>query len=81
MPRCLHISDSGFQCIDESLPEDDFCGNHTNVIEFERLEDARWRKAFRRFVAFLLLVAFLIPLIYTLRHLYLSRLATPLEAR
>ena len=24
MPRCLHIYDSGFQCIDETVPEGDF---------------------------------------------------------
>ena len=72
MPRCLHIFDSGFQCISETVDPTDFCEAHQKVIAFEseRLEDSGWRKAFLRFVALLLLLMFLIPLFYTLRDLY-----------
>ena len=47
---------------------------HQKVVAFEaeRLQDSLWRKAFIRFVAFLLLLLFLIPLYYTLRDLYLG---------
>jgi hypothetical protein len=74
MSRCLHIFDSGFQCIDESVDTTDFCEAHQKVvsIEEERLQDSVWRKAFIRFVALLLLLLFLIPLYYTLRDLYLG---------
>ena len=74
MSRCLHIFDSGFQCIDEAVDSGDFCEAHQKVVAFEaeRLQDSVWRKAFIRFVAFLLLLLFLIPLYYTLRDLYLG---------
>ena len=74
MPRCLHIFDSGFQCVDETLVPTDFCEAHQNVVAFEseRPEDFGWRKAFLRLVAFVLLVLFLIPLFYTLRDLYVG---------
>ena len=74
MPRCLHIYDSGFQCIGENLDPTDFCESHQKVVAFEseRLEDSPWRKAFVRFVALVLLLMFLIPLFYTLRSLYLG---------
>ena len=80
MPRCLHIYDSGFQCVDETVPDADFCADH-DVRSFERLEDPAWQRAFRRFVAFLLLIAFLIPLFYTLKNLYWDAPAAPVEAR
>ena len=72
MPRCLHIYDSGFQCIDEALDTTDFCESHQKVvaIESERLQDSLVRKTFIRFVALLLLLLFLIPIYYTLRDLY-----------
>jgi hypothetical protein len=74
MPRCLHIFDSGFQCISETVEPTDFCDAHQKVVPFESepLEDSGWRKAFIRFVAVVLLLLFLIPLYYTLRDLYLG---------
>jgi len=72
MGRCLHIYESGFQCIGESLEETDFCDVHQRVVPFESLEDPTWRKAFFRFIALILLLIFLIPLYYTLRDLYLG---------
>ena len=74
MARCLHIYDSGFQCIDEALDTTDFCEAHQKVvaIESERLQDSLLRKTFIRFIAFLLLLLFLIPIYYTLRDLYLG---------
>jgi hypothetical protein len=74
MARCLHIFDSGFQCISETLNPTDFCEAHQKVVAFEpeRLEDSGWRKIFLRFVAFVLLLLFLIPLFYTLRDLYVG---------
>jgi hypothetical protein len=74
MPRCLHIFESGFQCIGETLDSSDFCEAHQKVVAFEseRLEDPPWRKLFFRFVALILLLLFLVPLFYTLRDLYLG---------
>ena len=74
MPRCLHMFDSGFQCIGESLESTDFCEAHQKVVllEAERLQDPFWRKTLLRFVALVLLLMFLIPLFYTLRDLYLG---------
>jgi hypothetical protein len=64
--------DSGFQCISEALEPTDFCEAHQRVVqlESERLEHSLWRKTLLRFVAFVLLLMFLIPLFYTLRDLY-----------
>ena len=72
MPRCLHIFESGFQCISECMEATDFCEVHQKVVAFqsERLEDHGWRKTFLRFVALVLLLMFLLPLFYTLRDLY-----------
>ena len=72
MARCLHIFDSGFQCVGESLEPTDFCEDHQKVVAFEpeRLQDSIWRKTLLRVVALVLLVMFLIPLFYTLRDLY-----------
>jgi hypothetical protein len=72
MARCLHIFDSGLQCVSEALESTDFCEAHQKVVEFEheRLEDSLWRKTLLRFVALILLLMFLIPLFYTLRDLY-----------
>jgi hypothetical protein len=81
MPRCLHIYDSGTQCIDESIPEGDFCPDHSETITFDRLDEDAWRKAFRRLVALLLLLIFLIPLLYSLRNLYWGPPGDPVEAR
>ena len=74
MPRCLHIFDSGFQCVSETVDPTDFCEDHQKVVAFhaERLEDSGWRKAFLRLVALLLLLLFLILLFYLLRELYLG---------
>ena len=74
MARCLHIFESGFQCISETLAPTDFCEAHQKVVAFEseRLQDSGWRKIFLRFVAFVLLLLFLIPLFYTLRDLYVG---------
>ncbi len=72
MARCLHMYDSGFQCIGESLEPTEFCESHQKVVAFEseRLEDSFWRKTVLRFVALILLIVFLIPLFYTLRDWY-----------
>ena len=72
MARCLHMFDSGFQCISEALDPTDFCEAHQKIValESERLEDSLWRKTLLRFVALVLLLMFLIPLFYTLRDLY-----------
>jgi len=74
MARCLHIFDSGFQCVDETLDPTDFCEAHQKVVAFEaeRLQDAWGRKFVLRVVALVLLLLFLIPLYYTLRDLYLG---------
>ena len=72
MARCLHIYESGFQCIGETLNETDFCDGHQRAVPFESLHDSTWRKAFFRLVALILLLIFLIPLYYTLRDLYLG---------
>ena len=72
MARCLHMYDSGFQCIGETLDPTDFCEAHQRVVDFEPLEDSRVRKTFFRFVALILLIVFLIPLFYTLREWYLG---------
>jgi len=74
MPRCLHIFDSGFQCISETVEPTDFCEAHQKVVAFEseRLEESIWRKVLIRFVALILLLLFLIPLFYTLKDLYLG---------
>jgi len=72
MPRCVHIYDSGFQCIDESLEPTAFCESHQRVVEFEKLQESSWRKLFFRLVALVLLLLFLIPFFYTLRGLYIG---------
>jgi hypothetical protein len=74
MPRCLHIFDSGFQCISETVEPTDFCEAHQKVVAFEseRLAESIWRKVLIRFVALVLLLLFLIPLFYTLKDLYLG---------
>jgi hypothetical protein len=74
MPRCLHIFESGFQCISETVEPTDFCEAHQKVVAFEseRLEESIWRKVLVRFVALVLLLLFLIPLFYTLKDLYLG---------
>lgn len=66
--------ESGFQCVSETLDTTDFCEAHQKVVAFEseRLVDSIWRKMFLRFVAMVLLLMFLVPLIYTLRDLYLG---------
>ncbi|HEX4999544.1 MAG TPA: hypothetical protein VFY29_15055 [Terriglobia bacterium] len=82
MPRCLHIYESGVQCVDESVPDGDFCGDHdVRSGGFDHLEEDAWRRVFRRFVAFLLLVLFLIPLLYSLKSLYWGPPQSPVEAR
>jgi hypothetical protein len=70
MARCLHMYDSGFQCIGETLEPTDFCEAHQKVVAFIPLEESSVRKTFIRFVAFILLLVFLLPLFYTLRDWY-----------
>ena len=74
MSRCLHIFESGFQCISETMDPTDFCESHQKVvaIQSERLEDSIVRKVFLRFIALVLLLMFLIPLFYSFRELYLG---------
>ena len=72
MPRCVHIYETGFQCVGETLESTDFCEAHQKVIGFEPLDNSNWQKTFLRFVALVLLLMFLIPLFYTLRDLYLG---------
>lgn len=72
MARCLHMYDSGFQCIDETVEATDFCDAHQKIVDFERLKDPPWRKLFYRLVALVLLLLFLIPFAYTIRNLYLG---------
>jgi len=64
--------DSGFQCIDESIEPTEFCEAHQRIVDFETLQDSPLRKMFYRLVALILLMMFLIPLLYTLRNLYLG---------
>ena len=80
MPRCLHVFQSGFQCVSEAMDATEFCEAHQKVVAFEseRLEDSIWRKLFLRFVALVLLLMFLIPLFYTLRDMYLG---SPVKAQ
>jgi hypothetical protein len=72
MQRCLHIYDSGFQCLDETLESTDFCEAHQKVVyeSFDGMGESGLRKVFLRFVALILLLLFLLPLFYTLRDLY-----------
>ena len=69
MHRCVHIYDSGLQCVSEALESSDFCEIHQKVVAFELLQDSPIRKLFVRVVAFILLLAFLIPMFNTLRNL------------
>ena len=78
MSRCLHMYVSGFQCVDETIDSTDFCDAHQKVVVFDAIEERGWRKAFFRLVAFLLLILFLIPLLYSLRNLYFG---PPVEAQ
>lgn len=78
MIRCVHIYDSGFQCEAEALEGTNFCEAHQKVVEFARLQDSTWRKVFLRFVALILLIIFLIPIIFTIRNFYLD---LPTEAQ
>ena len=80
MARCLHIYDNGFQCVDETVDPTDFCESHQKVVAFESelMEESWGRKAVLRFVAFVLLLMFLVPLLYTLKNLYWGQ---PAEAR
>jgi hypothetical protein len=74
MARCLHIYQSGFQCIDESIEASEFCESHQKVVEFEfeKLKDSPWRRLFLRVIALVLLLLFLIPFLDTLRGLYVG---------
>jgi hypothetical protein len=71
--------DSGFQCVDETLDSSDFCESHQKIVAFPPLEDHPMRKAVMRFVALLLLLLFLIPLLFSLRNLYLGQPAKAQE--
>lgn len=70
MSRCLHIYESGFQCINEAIDSTGFCGSHQKIVDFEPLEDAALRKLAFRLVALILLLLFLIPVFNTLKSLY-----------
>jgi hypothetical protein len=70
--------ESGFQCVDETIDSTDFCDAHQRVVAFDAVEEPGWRKAVFRFVALLLLIIFLLPLLYTLRNLYMD---PPAEAQ
>ena len=72
MPRCLHMYQSGFQCVEDSVEPTDFCDSHQRIVEFERLQDSPWRKIIFRLIALVLLLLFLIPFVYTLRALYVG---------
>jgi hypothetical protein len=62
--------DSGLQCVAEAVDLTDFCETHQKVVAFEAVKERGWRRPVFRLVAFLLLIIFLIPLLYTLRNLY-----------
>jgi hypothetical protein len=64
--------DSGFQCVDETVDSTDFCEAHQKVVAFDAVEEPAWRKALFRLVALILLIIFLIPLLYSLRNLYIG---------
>ncbi len=70
MPRCLHMYNSGLQCIDESMDPTEFCESHQKIVDFETLKDSPLRKMFYRLIALVLLLLFLLPFIYTIRNLY-----------
>ena len=72
MPRCLHVYESGFQCLGEAVEPTEFCDSHQKIVDFERLHESPWRKAFYRLIALILLLLFLIPFVYTLRSLYFA---------
>jgi len=72
MSRCLHMYESGMQCVDESIEPTEFCEAHQKVVDFERLTDSPLRKLIIRAIALVLLLLFLIPFFYTLRSLYLG---------
>jgi hypothetical protein len=80
MPRCLHINESGFQCIDETLDPTEFCASHQKVVDFEPLTDKTIQKMVFRFIAFILLLLFLIPFFNTLKSLYVGPPAKAQEA-
>jgi hypothetical protein len=64
--------ESGFQCIDEALESTDFCDSHQKIVDFEPLQGPPFRKFVVRFVAFILLLLFLIPVLNTLKALYVG---------
>ena len=78
--RCLHMYDSGFQCVDETLESSDFCLVHQKVVDFPPLEVSPWRRFFLRFVALILLLLFLLPIVDSLRNLYFGPPAKAQEA-
>ena len=80
MPRCVHIYDNGFQCIAEAFEATELCESHQKVVAFEsdRIQESWIRKAILRFVAFVLLLMFLVPLFYSLKNIYWG---APAEAR
>jgi hypothetical protein len=70
MSRCLHVHESGFQCVSEAIEPTEFCDAHQKVLPFEYSGTHNGSKLLLRFVAFILLIMFLLPLIYSLRTLY-----------
>jgi len=70
--------ESGFQCVGEALDPTEFCDAHQKIVDFEVLQDSPLRKFFYRLIAFILLLLFLLPFIYTIRTLYLG---TPAKAQ
>jgi hypothetical protein len=80
MARCLHINQSGFQCIDETIDPTDFCVSHQKIVDFEPLAAPTIQKTVFRFIAVILLLLFLIPFINTLKSLYVGPPAKAQEA-
>lgn len=64
--------ESGLQCDSVTLDETDFCEAHQRVVFFERHQEPVWQRLLLRIVALLLLLIFLIPIVYTVRELYLG---------
>ena len=66
MARCLHMYDSGFQCIDETIESTDFCEAHQKVVAFDAARGSRLAQSrCSALVALVLLILFLIPLLST----------------
>ena len=80
MPRCLHIHDSGFQCVSEAVDTTELCDDHQKVVPFELPVETGWQKIIFRLVALILLIMFLVPIVYRLRNLFVGPPARAKEA-